>query len=47
MSEWILAAADYRYEHSEIKTLDKIQGSFQTGKSYSFSVIPAAEKQPY
>lgn len=44
MSEWILEEADYRYEHSEIKTLDRIEGSFQTGRSYQIFGDPGSGK---
>lgn len=34
MTEWRFNQVDYRYKQSEIKTLDAIEGRFQTGKSY-------------
>ncbi|MGM0338623.1 ATP-binding cassette domain-containing protein [Enterococcus sp. AZ007] len=37
MTEWLLKKVDYQYKQSEIKTLDAIHGSFQTGKSYQIN----------
>lgn len=34
MTEWILKKVDYQYKKSAVKTLDGINGSFQTAKSY-------------
>ncbi|MBO0452349.1 ATP-binding cassette domain-containing protein [Candidatus Enterococcus murrayae] len=44
MTEWVLKNVEYRYERSEIKTLDGIHGSFQTGKSYQIFGNPGSGK---
>lgn len=44
MTEWVLTQVDYHYKLSEIKTLDAIQGSFQTGKSYQIYGAPDSGK---
>ncbi|MGP5431875.1 ATP-binding cassette domain-containing protein [Enterococcus malodoratus] len=44
MTEWALEQVDYCYKQSEVKKLDGVSGSFQTGRSYQISGAPGSGK---